>query len=773
MLGRRAVALRITGRQAVWYQAQKLPWSRGGTRFPTSVSLLTRGHPHIHHSGPQDVDIVEVEKKAKEEHMLSEELERQSKEKKKLLARVKAAEKAEKAADERFQSRRPAFLTQRKATPAAVSPTKEEVIVAERQKRRAALLKKQEEEAKAAKARAGLPVAEPKAAAVTPPPKAEPPAPLPTRPAPNQHLRSFGNKWWELSDKEKRKLDLILLGPGHPEELLLAAEFPLKTLPAVYERSAKEARRNTTIDIAEREHLSAGGVIKSRMCKKRLLEFETCPERDRTAPKSRAIVLDCEFANGRMKSDRVLSQISIIDFVSGVILHESLVQSPELGKKYIERKLLDYRMTRKEQYHEKPNVLPDWKAAREMVFKFADKETFIMGHGLENDLNILHIMHDKILDSAILTLPIDVLAPGSLHNPWGLVFLCKRLLGIDFRVTRDPDSGRELHDPLEDNLVAREIILTCLLQPDRLKNKNWQLGSKAMHYERLQMYMKQLLDQERMDGQPRTRAKREVSRTLKNTAEEIRKLDPDWTPDAALRHEGGGLVKAAAAKKVSKDLTTTTRVSKGLAAAAQVSKDLAENVEDLADKDLVKDIEGLLDQDLFEDENEFPRYEWEGLGQAMYDQQLLYDQQLYDQQPVYDQIPLMEGEQLYDQVPPLEGEQIYDQFIPMEGQQIYDQVFPTQGEQIYDQVLPVEGEQIYDQAFPMEDTTVYDDALQQPIDDQAFLLEHGDAHEQVLPEEGEQIHEQDVLTEDSPAEDTTVSGKPPQVVGEEDEARRG
>lgn len=235
-----------------------------------------------------------------------------------------ALEQAEKAAEERFQRDRLAFLEKRTATPAAVSPTKAEVRIAERQKRRAALLKKQEEEDKAAKARAELPVAEPKAAAVTPPPKPKPapppPAPLPTRPAPNQHLRSFGNTWWELSDREKRKLDLILLGAGHSEELLLAADIPLKTLPAVYERSAKEARRNTTIDIAEREQLCAEATVKSRRWKKRLLEFKTCPERDHTAPKPRAIVLDCEFASGRTKNDRVLSQITIIEFVSGAIL---------------------------------------------------------------------------------------------------------------------------------------------------------------------------------------------------------------------------------------------------------------------------------------------------------------------------------------------------------------------------------------------------------------------------------------------------------------------
>ncbi|ODQ67899.1 hypothetical protein NADFUDRAFT_12998, partial [Nadsonia fulvescens var. elongata DSM 6958] len=42
-----------------------------------------------------------------------------------------------------------------------------------------------------------------------------------------------------------------------------------------------------------------------------------------------------------------------------------------------------------------------FEQALDMVFGFVNKNTIIVGHGLENDLNALRLIHEKVVDTAI------------------------------------------------------------------------------------------------------------------------------------------------------------------------------------------------------------------------------------------------------------------------------------------------------------------------------------------------------------------------------------
>lgn len=48
-------------------------------------------------------------------------------------------------------------------------------------------------------------------------------------------------------------------------------------------------------------------------------------------------------------------------------------------------------------------ALTGWEAARQEVWKFVDSDTIIIGHAVKNDLDVLGMIHHRIVDSAILT----------------------------------------------------------------------------------------------------------------------------------------------------------------------------------------------------------------------------------------------------------------------------------------------------------------------------------------------------------------------------------
>lgn len=94
------------------------------------------------------------------------------------------------------------------------------------------------------------------------------------------------------------------------------------------------------------------------------------------------------------------------------------------------------------------------------LLNFINSETILIGHGLENDLRALKIIHENVIDSSLM--PNDA---GGLFRI-SLKHLCSRLLKIDIQ------QGE--HDSLEDARVTMEVTLMQLFRseiPHELRSK--------------------------------------------------------------------------------------------------------------------------------------------------------------------------------------------------------------------------------------------------------------------------------------------------------------
>lgn len=96
-------------------------------------------------------------------------------------------------------------------------------------------------------------------------------------------------------------------------------------------------------------------------------------------------------------------------------------------------------------------LLSGWRAARAELWKLIDTDTILIGHSMNYDLDVLRMVHTRIVDSAILAR--NAVGP---YRQWGLQSLCQELLGIEIRKN---EGG--VHDCMEDVLATREVVLWC------------------------------------------------------------------------------------------------------------------------------------------------------------------------------------------------------------------------------------------------------------------------------------------------------------------------
>jgi DNA polymerase III epsilon subunit-like protein len=104
-------------------------------------------------------------------------------------------------------------------------------------------------------------------------------------------------------------------------------------------------------------------------------------------------------------------------------------------------------------------ALDGWEGAREAVWKHIDAETILVGHALQHDLEVLRMIHTRIVDSGILAR--NAVSPPS-GRQWGLKGLCAQLLHLDVQ-----NHGKKGHDCLEDVLATRELVLWCTREAAR------------------------------------------------------------------------------------------------------------------------------------------------------------------------------------------------------------------------------------------------------------------------------------------------------------------
>lgn len=176
-----------------------------------------------------------------------------------------------------------------------------------------------------------------------------------------------------------------------------------------------------------------------------------------------ALVIDCEMV-GLEGGVADLVRVSVIDFLTGHVVLDSLVQPTGRVTDWRSRVSgVDHAILRAAKDNPRTTVLQGWLEAREKIFNIADADTVLLGHALANDLKILRIVADRVVDSLVLTAQ-GAFGRSSNKFPrqWSLKSACKDLMGVEIQ------QPRMAHDPLEDALATREVIIWCLSHPEKL-----------------------------------------------------------------------------------------------------------------------------------------------------------------------------------------------------------------------------------------------------------------------------------------------------------------
>ncbi|KAG9244855.1 ribonuclease H-like domain-containing protein [Calycina marina] len=165
--------------------------------------------------------------------------------------------------------------------------------------------------------------------------------------------------------------------------------------------------------------------------------------------KYRAVVLDCEMVSTVGGMSEVVI-VSVIDYFTGNVLLDTYVKPKNRVTNWASRchgvtPDIFNNAVRKSQ------ALAGWSAARRAIWDLIDDETIVVGHAVKNDLDVLGMIHHRIVDSAILTR----YATGG-YNSFGLDRLVKDFLDIDFRT--NPGG---IHNCMEDVIATREVVLFC------------------------------------------------------------------------------------------------------------------------------------------------------------------------------------------------------------------------------------------------------------------------------------------------------------------------
>ncbi|KAI1701255.1 putative exonuclease GOR [Ditylenchus destructor] len=145
--------------------------------------------------------------------------------------------------------------------------------------------------------------------------------------------------------------------------------------------------------------------------------------------------LDCEMLY--TVSGGALARVSLMDYKGRLVLDE-IVRPNE--------RLLDsnYRFTGLTQA-DIENAECDLKQVREKMFQFVNSKTILIGHSLEHDLRALRVVHEKVVDTALVWRH----SRGP-NFKWSLRDLAKTMLNKDIQ------QGR--HDSKEDALTCLELM---------------------------------------------------------------------------------------------------------------------------------------------------------------------------------------------------------------------------------------------------------------------------------------------------------------------------
>jgi RNA exonuclease 1 len=107
-------------------------------------------------------------------------------------------------------------------------------------------------------------------------------------------------------------------------------------------------------------------------------------------------------------------------------------------------------------------------AARSLLLSYISTDTVLIGHSLDNDMNVMRLIHPKIVDTSLL-FP----HPGGLPYRYGLKALVKRFLQRNIQT-----GGAEGHDSLEDARGTGDLVRWKIAKEwTTLKDKGWRADS--------------------------------------------------------------------------------------------------------------------------------------------------------------------------------------------------------------------------------------------------------------------------------------------------------
>ena len=119
--------------------------------------------------------------------------------------------------------------------------------------------------------------------------------------------------------------------------------------------------------------------------------------------------------------------------------------------------------------------------ARKLLYQYITPSTPIIGHGLENDLNALRLIHPTLIDT-ILLYP----HRAGLPIRHGLKALMMQRLGRSIQTANDTASAgvEGGHDSKEDAIAAGELVrLKVKMEWEKLKGQGWTIDSEGTLFE--------------------------------------------------------------------------------------------------------------------------------------------------------------------------------------------------------------------------------------------------------------------------------------------------
>lgn len=294
-----------------------------------------------------------------------------------------------------------------------------------------------------------------------------------------QRCKNCRGRWYLMARFRKPRLTACRLEEGHRQAVHKGLLLPCRESP----RDGKDLTLGPCIvkaDVALQDERTGRGVHPccgaadrgclhypshtytgpDRRLEAKYREYAPTPAASTTVPKRYAVSLDCEMA-GLQGGANAVVLLCVVDFLTGETLVNAFVRPLE--------RVIDWRTRTSGVTSQaiaaataRGEALNGWRKAREELWKHIDADTILVGHALQHDLDVLRIVHTRVVDSAVLTK--KAVGPESVRQ-WGLRTLCQDFLDIDIQT-----HGRRGHDCLEDALAAREVVLWCLCRAEELES---------------------------------------------------------------------------------------------------------------------------------------------------------------------------------------------------------------------------------------------------------------------------------------------------------------